>query len=77
MQPNNPGPTANLSQIPSQGGPPPSGSGRFGPMILIKDLEPNQKGLNLQAIVLDITKPTQTKDGHEIRTVRIADKSGP
>ena len=50
-----------------------SSSGRF---VLIKDLEPNQKGLHLQAIVLDIGKPTQTKDGHEVRTVRIADKSG-
>lgn len=49
------------------------GGGRF---ALIKDLEPNQKGLHLQAIVLDIGKPTQTKDGHEVRTVRIADKSG-
>lgn len=54
------------------GGGGPSG-GRF---LLIKDLEPNQKGLNLQAIVLEIGKPTQTKDGHEVRTVRIADKSG-
>lgn len=50
-----------------------SSSGRF---VLIKDLEPNQKGLHMQAIVLDIGKPTQTKDGHEVRTVRIADKSG-
>lgn len=52
---------------------PSSGGGRF---ALIKDLEPNQKGLHLQAIVLDVGKPTQTKDGHEVRTVRIADKSG-
>jgi ssDNA-binding replication factor A large subunit len=50
-----------------------SGGGRF---LLIKDLEPNQKNVNLQVIVLDIAKPTQTKDGHEVRTVRIADKSG-
>jgi ssDNA-binding replication factor A large subunit len=42
----------------------------------IKDLKPNLKNLNLQAIVLDICKPTQTKDGNEVRSVRIADRSG-
>ena len=52
------------------------GSGQGGKFFLIKDLEPNQKNLNLQAIVLDVAKPTQTKDGHEVRSVRIADKSG-
>ncbi len=45
-------------------------------MIQIKDLKPNLKNLNLQVIVLDISKPTQTKDGHEVRTVRVADRSG-
>jgi ssDNA-binding replication factor A large subunit len=45
-------------------------------MMLIKDLKPNVKNLNLQVIVLDIQKAIQTKDGHEIRTVRIADRSG-
>lgn len=48
-------------------------TGRF---LLIKDLEPNQKNINLHAIVLDVAKPTQTKDGHEVRSVRIADKTG-
>ena len=47
--------------------------GRF---LLIKDLEPNQKNINMSVIVLDVAKPTQTKDGHEVRSVRIADKSG-
>ena len=42
----------------------------------IKDLKPNLKNINLQAIVLDICKPTQTKDGNEVRSVRIADRSG-
>jgi hypothetical protein len=27
-------------------------------------------------IVLDIGKPSVTKDGHEIRTIRVADKTG-
>jgi ssDNA-binding replication factor A large subunit len=45
-------------------------------MMLIKDLKPNLKNISLQVIVLDIQKPIQTKDGHEIRTVRIADRSG-
>jgi hypothetical protein len=49
----------------------PSNTGR---LILIKDLEPNQKGINLHAIVLEIGKPSQTKDGHEVRNIRIADK---
>lgn len=49
------------------------GGGRF---VLVKDLEPNQKNVNIHVIVLDIGKPNQTKDGHEIRNVRVADKSG-
>ena len=44
--------------------------------VMIRDLEPNQKNINLHVIVLDVAKPTQTKDGHEVRTVRIADKTG-
>jgi hypothetical protein len=48
-----------------------SASGR---LLFIKDLEPNQKSINLHAIVLEIGKPSQTKDGHEVRNIRIADK---
>ncbi|CAF0975143.1 unnamed protein product [Brachionus calyciflorus] len=44
--------------------------------VMIRDLEPNQKNINLHAIVLEVAKPTQTKDGHEVRTVKIADKTG-
>lgn len=44
--------------------------------VMIRDLEPNLKNISLHAIVLDVAKPTQTKDGHEVRTVRIADKTG-
>ena len=45
-----------------------------GRTLLLKDLEPNQKNINLYAIVLEIGKPSQTKDGHEVRNIRIADK---
>jgi hypothetical protein len=53
-----------------------SSSSSGGYFKFIKDLEPNQKNINLQVIVLDVAKPTQTKDGHEVRSVRIADKTG-
>jgi len=43
---------------------------------LIKDIRPGVKNLNLLFIVIEVGKATKTKDGHEIRTVRVADKSG-
>jgi hypothetical protein len=43
---------------------------------LVKDLRPGSKNLNMVLIALDIGKPSTTKDGHEIRTIRVADKSG-
>jgi len=43
---------------------------------LIKDIRPGVKNLNLIFIVIEVGKPSKTKDGHEIRTVRVADKSG-
>lgn len=43
---------------------------------LIKDIRPGLKNLNLIFIVIEVGKPSKTKDGHEIRTVRVADKSG-
>jgi ssDNA-binding replication factor A large subunit len=45
-------------------------------ITLIKDLKTNLKNINLQVIVLDICKPTQTKDGNEVRSVRVADRTG-
>jgi len=45
-------------------------------VVIIKDLKPGAKNLNLMFIVLDVGKPSTTKDGHEIRTCRVADKSG-
>ena len=55
---------------------PPNNGGGNGRYFNIKDLEPNQKSVSLQVIVLEVAKPTQTKDGHEVRTVRIADRTG-
>lgn len=73
----------NQSAINQPGGTPGGGVGGSssssnsgGYFKFIKDLEPNQKNINLQVIVLDVAKPTQTKDGHEVRSVRIADKTG-
>jgi len=43
---------------------------------LVKDLRPGSKNLCMVLIVLDIGKPSTTKDGHEVRTIRVADKSG-
>lgn len=57
-------------------GPSGGGGSNQGRFIFIKDLEPNQKAMNLHVIVLEVTKPNTTKDGHEVRTVRIADKTG-
>jgi ssDNA-binding replication factor A large subunit len=54
----------------------PSGNSSGGYFKFVKDLEPNQKNISLHVIVLDVAKPTQTKDGHEVRSVRIADKTG-
>ena len=62
-----------------QSGPSSLGSGSGSSSVrqsFIKDLEPNQKSVNLLVIVLEIGKPNQTKDGHEIRNVRVADKTG-
>ena len=42
----------------------------------IKDLKPGMNGLNLQFIVLDIGRPTTTKENQEVRTVKVADRSG-
>ncbi|VDO99828.1 unnamed protein product [Soboliphyme baturini] len=44
--------------------------------VYIRDLTPSMKNVNLQFIVLDVGVPRRTRDGSEIRTVRIADKSG-
>lgn len=42
----------------------------------IRHLKPGQKDLLITCIVLDIGRPNHTKENHEVRTVKVADKSG-
>ncbi|KAH6931210.1 hypothetical protein HPB50_022944 [Hyalomma asiaticum] len=42
----------------------------------IGQLKPGMKNLTMTFIVLDIGRPIKTKDGHEVRTCRVADRSG-
>lgn len=42
----------------------------------IKMITPEMKVVNIQFIVLSVGSPRVTKDGHEVRTVRVADMSG-
>ncbi|GAB6019046.1 SOSS complex subunit B2 [Chamberlinius hualienensis] len=42
----------------------------------IKDLKPGMKNLNMIFIVLDMGRSNITKEGHEVRTCKVADKSG-
>nr|VZI12834.1 unnamed protein product [Spirometra erinaceieuropaei] len=42
----------------------------------IKDLKPNMKRVSAVFIVLDVGSPTRTKDGNEVRTVKVADRTG-
>ncbi|RDD41024.1 SOSS complex subunit B2 [Trichoplax sp. H2] len=44
--------------------------------ISIRDIKHGMKNIVLICIVLDVGKPTKTKEGHEVRTCRVADKSG-
>ena len=46
------------------------------PYMAIKDVRPSQKNINVMFIILEIGKPTRTKDGHDVRSVKVADKSG-
>ncbi|XP_066544482.1 SOSS complex subunit B2 [Amia ocellicauda] len=45
-------------------------------VFLIKDVKPGLKNLNIVFIVLEIGRVTKTKDGHEVRSCKVADKSG-
>jgi len=47
-----------------------------GIITLIKDLKPGQQNVNLHAIVLEIGRANTVKDSQEVRTVKLADKSG-
>lgn len=42
----------------------------------IRDLKVGTKNVNLAFIVLEVGRPSTTKEGHEIRTCRVADRSG-
>uniref|UniRef100_H2LXT6 SOSS complex subunit B2 n=2 Tax=Oryzias latipes TaxID=8090 RepID=H2LXT6_ORYLA len=44
-------------------------------LFLLKDVKPGSKNLNIVFIVLEI-RVTKTKDGHEVRSCKVADKSG-
>lgn len=45
-------------------------------VIPIKDLRPGMNNLNLTFIVIEIGRPTTTKENQEVRTVKVADRSG-
>lgn len=42
----------------------------------IRDLKPGMKNLSIIFIVLEIGRPNTTKEGHEVRTCKVADRSG-
>ncbi|XP_043931141.1 SOSS complex subunit B2 isoform X2 [Protopterus annectens] len=44
--------------------------------VCIKDIKPGLKNLNVVFIVLEIGRVTKTKDGHEVRACKVADKTG-
>eukprot|EP00096_Caligus_rogercresseyi_P001554 TRINITY_DN1256_c0_g1_i1.p1 TRINITY_DN1256_c0_g1~~TRINITY_DN1256_c0_g1_i1.p1 ORF type:complete len:205 (+),score=36.81 TRINITY_DN1256_c0_g1_i1:40-654(+) len=44
--------------------------------IPVRNLKPGLKDLQLKCIVLEISRAKMTKDGHEVRTVKVADRSG-
>ncbi|EAX10835.1 oligonucleotide/oligosaccharide-binding fold containing 2A, isoform CRA_a [Homo sapiens] len=46
------------------------------PLIFIRDIKPGLKNLNVVFIVLEIGRVTKTKDGHEVRSCKVADKTG-
>ncbi|XP_073707256.1 nucleic acid binding protein 1b [Garra rufa] len=45
-------------------------------LYLIKDLKPGLKNINLVFIVLETGRVSKTKDGHEVRSCKVADKTG-
>ncbi|XP_067931677.1 SOSS complex subunit B2-like [Watersipora subatra] len=47
-----------------------------GETILVRDLKAATKNIHLTFIVLDVGKPTQTKEGHKVRTCKVADRTG-
>ncbi|XP_036277865.1 SOSS complex subunit B2 isoform X2 [Pipistrellus kuhlii] len=51
-------------------------NGLSDPPLFIKDIKPGLKNLNVVFIVLEIGRVTKTKDGHEVRSCKVADKTG-
>ena len=47
----------------------------MGEFVPIRNLKPGMKDLNIMFIILEIGKPTRTKEGHEVRSVKVADRS--
>lgn len=45
-------------------------------LTAVRDLKPTMKNLNMIFIVLEIGRPNVTKDGHEVRSCKVADKTG-
>ncbi|XP_078287397.1 SOSS complex subunit B1 isoform X1 [Rhinoraja longicauda] len=50
--------------------------GRMSSDTYVKDIKAGLKNLNLLFIVLEIGRVTKTKDGHQVRTCKVADKTG-
>jgi len=45
-------------------------------ITLVKDLKPGMANLSLHVVALEVGRPNTTKDNQEVRTVKLADKSG-
>ncbi|XP_038605479.1 SOSS complex subunit B2 isoform X1 [Tachyglossus aculeatus] len=51
-------------------------NGAGDPYLFIKDIKPGLKNLNVVFIVLEIGRVIKTKDGHEVRPCKVADRTG-
>ncbi|CAD5121971.1 DgyrCDS10427 [Dimorphilus gyrociliatus] len=47
-----------------------------GQPMFVKDIKNGSKDISLTFIILEIGKPNKTKDGHEVRSFKVADKTG-
>ncbi|XP_041374780.1 SOSS complex subunit B1-A-like [Gigantopelta aegis] len=46
------------------------------PHVCVKEVRPGMKNIHIMFIVLEIGKPTHTKDGHDVWSCKVADKTG-
>lgn len=44
--------------------------------MVVRGVRPGMKDIGLSFIILDVGKPTKTKEGREVRTAKVADRSG-